>query len=211
MVKHRVSNDEVMLRFKQIEELKQNSASEETLKGLRDRIVEDLSFLVYRNTSRYKRFPNYEDLNQEGFIGLIKAVNRFEYTRFPNFFVFANQWIINSIKRSAKKHDVVYNPNRNRVVYSSDDTTLNAPSDELDLECLLFDKQKYGAILDVVVTLSPRDNTIISSLFGINTKEHTLRETEKYCDLTYERIRQIKNKVITRLRSNKLLIELNNE
>ena len=42
----------------------------------------------------------------------------------------------------------------------------------------------------------------------IDSKEHTLREAEEHFDLTYERIRQIKNEALVKLRMDSKLIEI---
>ena len=200
----RVSNSEVMERFKRIDEI----SDTQQIKRIHDQIITDLSFLVYSNTSRYRKFSNYEDLNQEGFVGLIKATKRFDHRRFPNFFVFANQWILNGIMRSAKKHDVVYNPKRIKTVYCGDDQLM--PPDE-SAECVdeqYETKERNGIVNDAISSLPVRDRGILMNLFGINSGEHTLRETEKYCGLTYERIRQIKNRALEKLKLNKSLMEI---
>ena len=51
-------------------------------------------------------------------------------------------------------------------------------------------------------TLSEREKEIIQMFFGINTQEMTLEEIGDKFGLTRERVRQIKEKAIRRLRSN---------
>ena len=50
--------------------------------------------------------------------------------------------------------------------------------------------------------LTPREREIIKSFFGIGCQEMTLEEIGERLDLTRERVRQIKEKAIRRLRSN---------
>jgi len=199
----KISNSEIMDRFKRIEELSDKSQ----VKKIHDQIINDLSFLVYNNTKKYLRFSNYEDLNQEGFIGLIKATRNFNYKLFPNFFVFANQWIINGIRRSAKKYDIVYNPNRIKTVYINNEETFYS-DEQLDQENLFYKKEKNKKIRKVVDSLESRNKIIINSLFGINSKAYTLRGAENICGLTYERIRQIKNETIEKLKLDKNLLDI---
>jgi RNA polymerase sigma factor (sigma-70 family) len=199
----RVSNNEVMERFKKIDEL----SNEDQVRKIHNQIVEDLSFLVYSNTKKYRKFSNYEDLNQEGFVGLIKATKRFNHRLFPNFFVFANQWIINGIMRSAKKHDVVYNPKRIKTVYCDNDDMPMVDEGIGPDECFC-NQEKIEGVHKAIETLTDRDKKIIKNIYGIGAAEHTLRGTEKFCNLTYERIRQIKNKAIEKLKLNKNLIEI---
>ena len=49
-------------------------------------------------------------------------------------------------------------------------------------------------------TLTERERDIIKYFFGIGTSEMTLEETGEKFDLTRERVRQIKEKAIRRLR-----------
>jgi RNA polymerase sigma factor (sigma-70 family) len=203
----RISNDEAMELFKKIESLKESSNHKDA-QALQNSLIQSLGFLVQANIRRYRSFSNYEDLSQEGYMGLLKAVRRFDYKRFPNFFVFASQWITNSVKRAAKKYDVVYNPNRTKTVYLGD-TELEETDAENDLDELLTAKERNTKVKAALVGLTEREHTIMASLFGMNTHEHTLRETEECCDVTYERIRQIKNRIITKLKTNKSLIDLN--
>lgn len=50
--------------------------------------------------------------------------------------------------------------------------------------------------------LNERERTIIESFFGINQSEQTLEEIANKCGLTRERVRQIKEKAIRKLRNN---------
>ena len=50
-------------------------------------------------------------------------------------------------------------------------------------------------------TLSSREREIIKSFFGIGCQEMTLEESGERCGLTRERVRQIKEKAIRRLKS----------
>jgi RNA polymerase primary sigma factor len=50
--------------------------------------------------------------------------------------------------------------------------------------------------------LSPRERSIIEAFFGINQSEKTLEEIGSKYGLTRERVRQIKEKAIRRLRDN---------
>src|SRR5271157_2371799 len=118
-----MTNSDVMKIFEDIDSIKESNQISDVQKkqqvdSLQTKIIEGLSFLVYSNAKGYRKFPNYEDLVQEGFIGLLRAVRKFNRKLFPNFFVYSERWIRHCIKRSASRFDVVYCPNKNRVVYS---------------------------------------------------------------------------------------------
>lgn len=208
-----VSNSEIMDMFKEIDEFRLESdltpeKLEEAVRRKQDLIVEKLSFLVYSNARPYRNFPNYDDLVQEGFVGLIKAVRKFEWHRFPNFFVYSNQWIRHSVKRSASRFDVVYNPNKNRVVYSEPDETEVIPADEGPEE-VFFSQEKVDSIDKILGDFPDRDREIVQRIFGLGGfKPQTLREIGPQFNLTYERVRQIKNNVINKLRKSQVLFDL---
>jgi RNA polymerase sigma factor (sigma-70 family) len=201
------SNDEVIKIFKQIDLLKNDQSKSTEINKLRDEIVKSLSFLVYENTKSYRKFPNYEDLVQEGFIGLIKAVKKFDYNKYPNFFMYANQWIKNGVKRSASRFDIVYNPERKRVVYAEIE---KEEIDPINVEDIFLNKERQIKLKEIINEFSDRDKEIIKRLFGIDKNQQTLREIGKELDLTHERIRQIKNGLVNKLRDNKKLEELSN-
>jgi RNA polymerase primary sigma factor len=48
--------------------------------------------------------------------------------------------------------------------------------------------------------ITQRESTILKMFFGLDGKEYTLEEIWKELDLTRERVRQIKEKAIKRLR-----------
>lgn len=206
----KVSNEEIMKRFKDIENIKNLNNDDVKLKirEMQNKIIEDLNFLVYFNVKKYKKFPNYKDLKQEGFIGLIKAVRKFNYRKFPNFFIFANRRILNGIMRSAKKYDIVYNPYKIKTVYCDIHNCCQEIVEDFDLEDLMYRKEKVEKIIKVLNSLPLKEKNIVKVVFGIDSEIYTLRQAEKCCNLTYERIRQIKNIVLKKLKSNSVLVDL---
>lgn len=190
-----------------IPEVKRNSEVEQ----INNHIIEKLSFLVYSGTKAYRKFSNYEDLIQEGFLGLIKATKRFDYNLFPNFFVFAEKSIGYSVKRAASRFDIVYNPNKVRVMYADSEE-----NDEIEVEYnvetpeeIFFVKEAEDKISKALNNFSDRDKDIVKRIFGLDNYDgQTLREIGPIYNLTHERVRQIKNQVITKLRKNESLLEL---
>lgn len=57
-------------------------------------------------------------------------------------------------------------------------------------------------IANALLTLNDRERKVIEAFFGINQPEMTLEEIGTKYGLTRERVRQIKEKAIRRLRSN---------
>lgn len=209
-----MTNAETIKLFESIDEIKSDSTITEKIKEkyirvVQDEIIKKLDFLVYSNTKLYKKFENYEDLVQEGFTGLIKAVQHFDRNLFPNFFVYANRWIRGNVKRAASRFDIVYNPNKSRVIYAEPSEIGKEEETEYTPEDTFFAKETSCEIEKVLNEFSHRDRDIVKRIFGLGKHNpQTLREIGPVYNLTHERIRQIKNKVICKLRKNESLNEL---
>lgn len=71
--------------------------------------IEKFKYLVTMKTGRYKIFSNYDDLNQEGFEALIKAMNNYNPKK-GSFFWWAHKYIDTRISRSANLHTTIRYP-----------------------------------------------------------------------------------------------------
>lgn len=71
--------------------------------------VEKFRYLITMKTSRYKAFSNYDDLNQEGYVALIKAMKTFKPNK-GSFFAWAHNYIGTRIARSANLHTTIRYP-----------------------------------------------------------------------------------------------------
>src|SRR5271154_6222260 len=71
--------------------------------------IEKFKYLITMKTGRYKTFSNYEDLNQEGFEALIKAMKTFKPNK-GSFFAWAHNYIGTRISRSANLHTTIRFP-----------------------------------------------------------------------------------------------------
>jgi RNA polymerase sigma factor (sigma-70 family) len=71
--------------------------------------MEKFRYLVTMKTGRYKAFSNYEDLNQEGFEALVKAMNNYNPKK-GSFFWWAHKYIDTRISRSANLHTTIRYP-----------------------------------------------------------------------------------------------------
>lgn len=89
---------------------KEDSAKIKTqLKKHEQICMEKFRYLVTMKTGRYKSFSNYDDLNQEGFEALIKAMNNYNPKK-GSFFWWAHKYIDTRISRSANLHTTIRYP-----------------------------------------------------------------------------------------------------
>lgn len=73
--------------------------------------ISKFKYLVTMKTGRYKTFSNYEDLNQEGFEALLKAMKTYNPKK-GSFFSWAHHYIGTRISRSANLHTTIRYPLR---------------------------------------------------------------------------------------------------
>ena len=199
------------------------------------------------------------DLVQEGNIGLMKAVDKFNYRLGHKFSTYATWWIRQSITRAiADQGRTIRVPVHmveamNRVLKTSNELTkrmgrqptvhelskelktpvakvtqiLKAAQDPISLEATIADNK--DAVLNKFIedkkavapdedtlrhnlkdvtasaleNLSPREQQIVRMRYGLNDtgKEYTLQEVGEVFQVTRERIRQIEEKALLKLRS----------
>jgi RNA polymerase primary sigma factor len=261
-LKYRTNADEL----RQILGLINDSKAE--MQDAKSQFVQSNLRLVFSIAKRYS-YPTLDllDLVQEGNIGLMKAVYKFNYRLGHKFSTYATWWIRQSISRAiADQGRTIRVPVHmmeamNRVLKASNELTkrlgrahsvhelakeLRTPvskvrdillvaqepvslevtigdnSDTL-LNRFVEDKNALSPDRDVLnhnlreVTdsalqlLSPREQQIVRMRYGLNEagKEYTLQEVGEIFQVTRERIRQIEEKALLKLRSshpsNKLL------
>jgi len=225
----------------------------------RDHLIKANTRLVVSVAKRYNgRGVPFLDLIQEGNLGLIKAVGKFDYQRGFRFSTYATWWIRQSITRAIADQGrtirvPVHMIDRIRILYKrtheleqslgrdptveeiaksldqtkekvewmlrvswlplSLESPVNEDEDESELENFVEDqinpspiqsvytkmlREKIDAVLD---SLPCREANILKLRFGLeNGRYYTLEEVGQKFGLTRERIRQIENKALRRLR-----------
>jgi RNA polymerase primary sigma factor len=231
------------------------------LKEARQKLIQSNLRLVVSICSYYRNSSlPFRDLIQEGNIGLIKAVEKFDYRKGFRLSTYASWWIKEAINRSIEeKSRVIRVPVYvNEKFYKIKKATkevlqkqgeklsiseisckldispqetvkiINAFKEPLSLETstaresdplenFLSDKKpspienmckktiKKNAS-KLIETLSPREACILKLRFGLGEEgEKTLEEVGKMFKVSRERIRQLENKALRKLRKNKEL------
>jgi len=131
--------------------------------------IEKFRYLVTMKTGRYKAFSNYEDLNQEGFEALIKAMKTYNPKK-GSFFAWAHNYIGTRISRSANLHTTIRFPLKVAKA--------NTPHKESVMPLLieeqycpdkeLEESQVTHAVQQAVSELTPEQREIINLAFGFD-------------------------------------------
>lgn len=90
-------------------ELTKSSNDLNVLKKHEDLCIQKFKYLVSMKTAKYKKFSNYEDLNQEGFFALIKSMQNYN-PKLGIFFWWAHKYIDTRIARKANLHSTIRYP-----------------------------------------------------------------------------------------------------
>lgn len=286
----RLSNEDEMAHWKRLDDIKEELKKiEEQLskKKIRQKtydrklkkLNEEFEFcqnkLVKSNLclviSIAKKYFNscvpFIDLIDEGNIGLIEAVRRFDYKKGFKFSTYGSWWIKQSITKalSTKSHLIRFPMHITRMkrnyaqstkdlsqkfgraptlkevaddlgvtlkqlssvlVFSMDPTSIETPlgpGAEHDLSVFIEDKKGASpdktvlmeslktTIGDVLSELTEKERKIINMRFGLDgSKIKTLEETGNAVGLTRERVRQIQERTLKKIRSLNLSDELKN-
>ena len=216
------------------------------------RLVVSIAKRYYKNTTM-----SLLDLIQEGNIGLMNAIPKFELSQGTRFSTYATQWIRQSISRSVSEHSAtvripshkqkmlkmikayihqykaenekdptiqeiaeMLNIDKNDILdlmpyinqmfsldsaledendspLSSMVADLTAPSPETEV----LKKDDAKIIMSVLNTLTPKEKEVIILRFGLDGNTvHTLEEVGEHFNVTKERIRQIEETALRKLR-----------
>jgi len=130
-------------------------------------------YIVDMHSVKYKSFPNYQDIVQEGKIGLAFALEKFDPDRSKNFFKIANWYVKTRIKRSANKHCVVNTPlsaTERVTINRMQDLALIIENRETPLDS--FEKEElFLQLRNAVNSLDNPYKTVVCLYYGINMED----------------------------------------
>ena len=180
---------------------------------------------------------DFSDLVAEGNIGLMKAINSFDWTKNLRFISYAVWWIRQSILQSLNEHsrtiripvnviqDLYKEKKRtDKTGERIDDRFANLPSTinlqtqinedgdtlidlivnkDSDMPDEVFNngEQLKDGLFSIMNILDERERQIIEDYYGISGTPRTLEDIGSDFSLTKERVRQIKEKALRKLRN----------
>mgnify|MGYP000005505631 FL=1 len=212
--------------------------TEEEIKEIQKELLEgNLRFVITVSKQYQNQGLDLPDLIAEGNLGLMKAIENFDWSKRLRFISYAVWWVRQSILQSlnenartirlpvnvvqelhkAKKElekagvdlpekfaNLPYTVNLDNPLNEEGDTLLDLiKNPDAELPDSVFDtkeilKEKLKEILGI---LDDREKIIIEDYFGLSGQTRTLEDIGNDFKLTKERVRQIKEKALRKLRN----------
>ena len=179
----------------------------------RDKIINsNLKFVASVAKSYQGRGLSYSDLIAEGNCGLLKALDKFDYKKGYKTISYSVWWIKQSILVALKERNNLDSdelPMDFEKQHSDDEEIYEMPIKYDNFIEDEADKTKIEDLKEVINILTncltEREFIIITNYFGLNGDSLTLEEIGKKLHLTKERIRQLLEKSLRKLRAEALI------
>ena len=178
----------------------------------------NLRFVVKLAATYRGRGLQMDDLVSEGNIGLLSAAAKFDASRGTRFVNYAAPYVRRQMERAIEQQNGLYKMPKDADVLArqnghplSVDAPLGSRSNVSLLSVLInqdapqADERIYSEAIESAVefalqTLSERETQVINRFFGIDREHETMAEIAEDLDMKRERVRQIRNHAIRRLK-----------
>ena len=161
-----------------------------------------------------------EDLVSEGNIGLMKAATKFDGTKGVRFVNFAAGHVRRQIEKAINQQTGLYQVPKDAAgdpsaTQQSKAISVDAPighrtnisllSVLVNPDAPMADERVHSEAIEEAVesalqSLDGRESKVVNAFFGINQEHETLAEIAEDMDLKRERVRQIRDKAVRKLR-----------
>jgi RNA polymerase primary sigma factor len=220
------------------ERILSDNITEGEIKKIHKELLEgNLRFVITVAKQYQNQGLDFPDLIAEGNLGLMKAIDNFDWSKKLRFISYAVWWVRQSILQSlnenartirlpvnvvqelhkAKKElerggmelpdkfaNLPYTINLDNPLNEEGDTLvdiLNNPNAELPDAGLSTEDTLKDKLLSMLDVLDDREKSIIQDYFGLSGSTRTLEDIGNDFTLTKERVRQIKEKALRKLRN----------
>jgi RNA polymerase sigma factor (sigma-70 family) len=176
-----------------------------------NKAMSKFGYIIDIHSNKYKSYPNYQDIYQEGRIGLACALDKFVPERSKNFFKLANWYVKTRVKRGANKHSEVKIPITypGKIIINRINDFDFIENKETPFDCV----EKEDDIIKIrkaVNDLEEPNKTIVSLYYGIQNendvkiKRMTISKISKMLKVEKEEIEEILKESYEYLASNNL-------
>jgi len=174
-----------------------NTTDVKSRKKLENKLVSRLTFLVQSRIKSHKGSPIYDDLLQEGRLGIVKAIEDFRPERGRNFFMFANWHIRTRVRR------LIMRQIRIHEVPSGDSSFFECTQETQDTVETDEDRK---TIKEALSYLSDNDRRVLEMRFGFDGQEPcTFQQIGNTLGISRQRVQQIEANALRRLKENRSL------
>lgn len=161
-----------------------------------------------------------DDLISEGNLGLMTAAAKFDASRGTRFVVFAAPYVRRQMERAIEEQNGIYKVPKDAdklAKHQGKALSVDAPlggRTNLSLLSVLVnqdspqaDERVYSEAIEravelALMSLSEREMQVINRFFGLDREHETMAEIAEDLNLKRERVRQIRNRAIRRLKKN---------
>ena len=185
------------------------------------RLVEGNLRFVVKVASQYRgQGLQLDDLISEGNLGMMAAAAKFDATRGARFISYAAPFVRRQIEKAIEQQNGIYKIPRDagsQARQNGHPLSVDAPlggrtnmsllsvlvnNDSPQADERVYSQAIENAIEFALLTLTPRESEVINRFFGLDREHETMAEIAEDLDLKRERIRQIRDRAIRRLKKN---------
>lgn len=131
--------------------------------------IDKFKYLITMRTSKYKQFSNYDDLNQEGYVALLKAMKTYKLKK-GCWFWWGHKYIDTRIARSANLHTTIRFPlkiAKNKIPHK--ETIMPLLIEEVYCPDKEFESSQSNHLITSAIAILTNDQKqIIDLAYGIN-------------------------------------------
>ncbi len=148
-----------------------------------------------------------EDLIAAGNIGLIRALNKFDENAGTRFLTYASWWVRHEMREEGRRIGLVHIPAHalargTRPPPTTEFSDASAAEEFTATDAHTGELETQESLLHLFTStdLSVREVFILKTSFGIHTTQKTLKQIGRLLQLTGERVRQLRESALQKLR-----------
>lgn len=160
-----------------------------------EKILKQLSWIPASLASKYRRYENYQDLLQTGYLTLFKAMLAYDYEKSSNISGYIYPWVKSEIAKEAwgqKEYLQTYSFVGDSKPLVT--TTIGSPEDEY------IRGEDIKILKNILKNLDMDSKKVLTETFDLEGKgKKSLRQIAKEMNISHEQVRKIQHKAIKKI------------